>query len=181
MLQFLLLRWYFRLFIWAHALWQVSRLELALIPTHPDRSGGLSFLAQVSYTFAPFAVAQGALCAGTIADRILYGGATLPDFKLEPLGVVPVMALVVLGPMLVFAPKLAAVKREGLREYGTLAQRYVPEFDRRWLRGGGRRERGGDLLSQEVLPAIRLSAPRRDSRRQPGWLERSWLPTPPTR
>ena len=42
--QFLLLRWYFRLFIWARFLWQVSRIELRLMPTHPDRCGGLGFL-----------------------------------------------------------------------------------------------------------------------------------------
>ena len=46
------------------------------------------------------------------------------------------MVFAVLGPLLVFAPKLAAAKRAGLREYGTLAQRYVREFDQKWLRGG---------------------------------------------
>jgi len=46
------------------------------------------------------------------------------------------MLFAVLGPLLVFAPKLAAAKRAGLGEYGTLAQRYVHEFDRKWLRGG---------------------------------------------
>ena len=35
-----------------------------------------------------------------------------------------------------FAPKLAAAKRTGLREYGTLAKRYTDEFDHKWLRGG---------------------------------------------
>jgi hypothetical protein len=40
--QFLLFRWYFRLFIWARFLWQVSRIELALIPSHPDRPGLLA-------------------------------------------------------------------------------------------------------------------------------------------
>ena len=134
--QFLLLRWYFRLFVWARFLWQVSRLELALVPTHPDRSGGLGFLAQVGYTFSPLLVAQGALVAGTIASRIFYAGAKLPDFKLELAGVAALLVFVVLGPMLVFAPKLAAAKRAGLREYGTLAERYVREFDQKWLRGG---------------------------------------------
>jgi hypothetical protein len=38
--QFILVRWYFRLFIWARFLWQSSRLELNLIPTHPDRAAG---------------------------------------------------------------------------------------------------------------------------------------------
>lgn len=42
----------------------------------------------------------------------------------------------VLGPLLLFAPQLAQAKRMGLREYGTLAERYVREFDAKWLRGG---------------------------------------------
>jgi hypothetical protein len=32
-------------------------------------------------------------------------------------------------------PQLAAARRNGLREYGTLAQRYVREFDDKWVRG----------------------------------------------
>ena len=46
------------------------------------------------------------------------------------------LGFVILGPMLVFGPKLAAAKRAGMREYGTLAQRYVSEFGGKWLRGG---------------------------------------------
>jgi len=134
--QFLLLRWYFRLVIWTRFLWQVSRIELTLVPTHPDRSGGLGFLALVSFTFAPLLAAQGALLAGVMANRIFYAGAKLPDFKMELIGLVAVMVFAILGPMLVFAPTLAAAKRAGLREYGTLAQRYVREFDQKWLRGG---------------------------------------------
>ena len=134
--QFLLLRWYFRIFLWARFLWQVSRLELALVPTHPDRSGGLGVLGGVGFMFAPLLVAQGALLAGLMADRIFYAGAKLPDFKLELVGVVALMVFVVLGPMLVFVPMLAAAKRAGLRDYGILAQRYVREFDQKWLRGG---------------------------------------------
>ena len=134
--QFLLLRWYYRLVIWTRFLWQVSRIELTLVPTHPDRSGGLGFLALVSFTFAPLLAAQGALLAGVMANRIFYAGAKLPDFKMELIGLVAVMVFAILGPMLVFGPKLAAAKRVGLREYGTLAQRYVREFDQKWLRGG---------------------------------------------
>jgi hypothetical protein len=39
-------------------------------------------------------------------------------------------------PLLVFTPRLLEVKRVGLREYGKLAERYVREFDTKWLRGG---------------------------------------------
>ena len=134
--QFLLLRWYFRLFIWTRFLWQVSRLDLRLVPTHPDRVGGLGFLSNTVYAFIPLAVAHGALLAGLIANRIFYLGAALPAFKIEIAVLVVSLLCVVLGPLLVFAPQLAQAKRTGNREYGTLAQRYVREFDAKWLRGG---------------------------------------------
>jgi len=134
--QFLLMRWYFRLFIWARFLWHVSRIELAFVPTHPDRCGGLGFLGGVGTAFAPVLLAQGVLLAGTFANRIFYAGAALPEFKLELIAMVAVMVFAILGPLLVFSPQLAAAKRVGMREYGTLAQRYTREFDHKWLRGG---------------------------------------------
>jgi len=134
--QFLLLRWYYRLVIWTRFLWQVSRIELTFVPTHPDRCGGLGFLALIGHAFSPLLVAQGALLAGMMSSRIFYAGATLPEFKLELIGLVAVMVFAILGPLLVFGPQLEAAKRAGLREYGTLAQRYVREFDQKWLRGG---------------------------------------------
>jgi hypothetical protein len=133
--QFLLCRWYFRLFIWSRFLWQVSRIELSLIPTHPDRVGGLGFLSNTIYAFAVLAAAHGALLAGLLANRILYLKAALPEFMVEIAVLVGFMLCLALGPLLVFAPQLAQVKRTGLREYGTVAERYVREFDAKWLRG----------------------------------------------
>ncbi len=134
--QFLLLRWYFRLFIWARLLWQLSRIELRLVPTHPDRSGGLGFLTQAVYAFVPILAAHGVLAAGHLANRILYLGANLLDFKIEIAVLVAVLLCLFAGPFLAFAPQLARVKRTGAREYGTLAERYVRQFDTKWLRGG---------------------------------------------
>jgi len=134
--QFLLLRWYFRMFIWIRFPWQVSRIELSLVPTHPDRAGGLGFLSNIVYSFVLLAVAHGALLAGNLANRIFYLGAALPEFKIEIAVIVIFLLCVVLGPLLVFAPQLAQAKRTGIREYGTLAERYVREFDAKWLRGG---------------------------------------------
>ncbi len=134
--QFLLLRWYFRLFIWARFLWQVSRIELSLVPTHPDRVGGLGFVSKTVHAFAPLAVAHGLMLAGMLSNRIFHLGAKLTDFKVEIGLMVAFLLCIVLGPFLVFAPRLAEAKRTGLREYGTLAERYVREFDAKWLRGG---------------------------------------------
>ena len=133
--QFLLLRWYFRLFVWGRFLWQVSRIDLSLMPTHPDRMGGLGFLSRTAYAFVPLALAHGAMLSGLLATRILYLGAALPQFKAEIALLVVIVLGVVLGPLLVFVPQLARVKRTGIREYGQLAERYVREFESKWLRG----------------------------------------------
>jgi hypothetical protein len=134
--QFLLLRWYFRLFIWARFLWQVSRIQLRLMPAHPDHIGGMSFVGSVGYAFSPLLLAQGAVLAGLIANRIFYAGAKLPDFKVELIGLVTVMVFALLGPLLVFSRQLEAAKRAGVRQHGVLAQRYVREYEGKWLRGG---------------------------------------------
>ena len=134
--QFLLLRWYFRVFIWARFLWQVSRIELTLVPTHPDRVGGLGFLANTAYAFLPLALAHGAVLAGMLANRILHLGAKLPEFKAEIVLMLFFVQFLVFGPLFAFAAQLARAKRTGLGEYGSLAARYVREFDGKWLRGG---------------------------------------------
>ncbi len=132
--QFLLLRWYFRLFIWARLLWQISRIRLQLIPVHPDRSGGLGFLSTVGYAFGMLALAHGALAAGHFASLIFYDEATLPEFSGAIALIVVVMLCLVLVPLLVFSPQLADLRQQGLLEYGALADRYVREFDAKWLR-----------------------------------------------
>ena len=150
--QFILLRWYFRFFVWIRFLWQVARCELSLVPTHPDHAGGLGFLSLTVVAFAPILAAHGALLAGLIANRIFFLGATLPDFKLEVAVLVGFLLLVVLGPLLLFMPHLATARRIGLREYGSLAERYVREFDHKWLRGGA--PAGEALLGSADLQSL---------------------------
>jgi hypothetical protein len=134
--QFILIRWYFRLVIWYIFLWKVSRIKLELVPTHPDRAGGLGFLSVIVFAFAPLLLAHGTLLSGMIANRIFFVGARLPQFKIEIFVMVLVLLCLTLGPLLVFAPQLLRTKRIGLGEYGTLALGYAREFDQKWLRGG---------------------------------------------
>ncbi len=134
--QFLLLRWYFRLFVWTRFLWHVSRIELSLIPTHPDGVGGLGFLANTVYAFMALLAAHGAMLSAQFANRIFFAGASLTDFKVETGAMVLFLLCLIFVPLLVFSPQLANAKRKGLSEYGMLAQRYVREYDAKWLRGG---------------------------------------------
>lgn len=132
-LQFILLRWYVRLFIWFRFLWQVSRIDLHLVPTHPDRCAGLAFLGKSAYAFGPILFAQGVMLAGVVASRVLYRGETLLSFKLQAGGFVAFFVIAILGPLLMFTPRMARAKRKGLADYGQLAQRYVDSFEQKWV------------------------------------------------
>jgi len=81
-------------------------------------------------------VAHSVLLSGQIADRIFYAGAALPEFKVEIALMSVLLIALAVGPLLVFAPQLAQARRTGNREYGVLAQRYVREFDEKWMQGG---------------------------------------------
>jgi hypothetical protein len=132
-LQFVLLRWYLRFFIWYRFLWQVSRLNLHLVPIHPDHCAGLAFLGKSAYAFGPILFAQGAMLAGLVASRVLYRGESLLSFKLQMGGFVAFFVLAILGPLLMFTPKMAAAKRKGLVDYDQVAQGYVDRFEEKWV------------------------------------------------
>lgn len=132
-LQFILLRWYLRLFIWFRFLWQVSRINLKLIPTHPDRCAGLAFLGKSAYAFGPILFAQGAMLAGLVASRVLYRGESLLSFKFQIAGFIVFFVLAILGPLLMFTPGMARAKRKGLDDYARFAQGYVENFEQKWI------------------------------------------------
>jgi len=149
--QFILLRWYFRFFLWFFLLFRVSRLSLHLIPIHTDRAGGLGFLGASPMAFAPVLIAQGAVLAGLIASRIFYAGKALTDFKVEVVGFVGFFVIAVLVPLTVFAPQLAAAKRAGRGDAGRLATRYTRRFEEKWFRGGASDE---ELLGSADIQSL---------------------------
>jgi len=134
--QFILLRWYMRLALWFRLLWQVSRLNLHLTAAHPDRAGGIGFLGNSSYAFSPILFAEGAMLSGLIASRILYQGRSLLSFKMEAAGFICFFVLLIIGPLVMFTPRLTITKRQGSAEYGLLANRYVFGFEDKWIRSG---------------------------------------------
>jgi hypothetical protein len=133
--QFLFYRWYFRLYVWFLFLWRVSRLDLRLTPTHPDRSGGLGFLASAPIAFAPVILGQTIVGSAVIAGRILFQEETLYANRYLIAGFVILQLVLVLVPLCVFTPLLLALKGRGRREYGALAARYTREFHEKWIEG----------------------------------------------
>jgi hypothetical protein len=132
--RFILLRWYFRLFIWYVFLFRVSRLDLQLNALHPDRAGGLGFLSLSVDAITPILMAQTVFLAGVIGNQIFHEGATLPEFKFLIAGTLACLMLIPLLPLGFFALQMADAKRAALREYGSLAAQYTGEFWQKWLR-----------------------------------------------
>ncbi|MBA2960926.1 hypothetical protein GON04_15535 [Ramlibacter sp. MAH-25] len=152
LVQFLILRWYFRLAVWTRFLWQVSRIDLDLLPTHPDGAGGLGFLAALLDGFAAVIVAHATLLSARIAQQIFYAEATLPEFVPEIGLLTALVMLVFLGPLMLFVPQLARTQRVGLAQYGSLASRYVREFDLKWVHG--RTDPGEPLVGSADIQSL---------------------------
>src|SRR4029077_14494339 len=130
------LRWYFRMLIWIRFLWQASRVEMKLVPTHPDQLAGLGFLANTVFAFSVLLVAHGAMLAAQIAGRIFFEGAALTDFEEEIFLVLVFLLCLIFAPLLVFSPQLWRRNTRGLMKSGAPAERCVRLFDGKWLRGG---------------------------------------------
>ena len=133
--RFLLLRWMWRMILWALFLWRASRINLYLIATHTDMAAGLGFLSEGQKVFSPIVFAGGAVIAAQIGNAIAYKGATLSSLKLLMIayGVLAILLLVV--PLLVLLPVLRKVKRKALLEYGALVASHDQLFDTKWIRG----------------------------------------------
>jgi hypothetical protein len=138
--RFLALRWIWRLLLWSHFLWRLSRLDLHLVPTHPDRAGGLGNLESVHTHFitliALISIVEGAsfaedIVSGRVAFEWLY-----PAFAV----LLAVDAAIFLAPMLLFTRRLWACRLQGLDDYMELAGRYVSGFERKWNARGGAAE-----------------------------------------
>lgn len=133
MFRFILYRWIFRYFIWALLLWKIGRLNLYLMPTHPDRTAGLDFLSLTQARFGILFCALGCIFAGQVMNRLVYEGASLGSFKFLMAGFLALSLILGLLPMTLLGPKLLRVRRAGLREYGRLSNRYTEAFDRKWV------------------------------------------------
>jgi hypothetical protein len=139
-LQFMLLRFLFKLLLWWRWMWKVSRLDLALIPSHPDKCGGLGFLEMSVRAFMPALFAEGALLSGRVANAIRFEHLKISNFRWEAAGLIAFLILIVLLPMTFFSVQLMRSKRAGLMRYGLLSSRYVSDFDAKWVGGGAPRE-----------------------------------------
>lgn len=145
------LRWLWRLAVWTVLLRRISRLELRLVPTHPDGAGGLGFLEDAPIVFAPVVFGLSAVMASRWGHEVLYHGVRVSEMRLPVAAFVVVVPVLFLAPLLVFSGRLRRLKRRSRFEYGTLVGRHGWLVERRWIRGEAV-EDGGLLSAPELGP-----------------------------
>ena len=129
--------WLWRLVLWTRFLFLMSRLDLRLIPSHPDGVGGLKFVSSSLRGFRLISFALGAVVAGSIANRQIHQGAQPLDFKNLVIGLMIFLLILFAGPLTIFCKKLRETKRRGGFEYGALARTVGTQFEAKWLRQNG--------------------------------------------
>ena len=133
--NYLLLRWVYKLAVWFHVLWRVSRLDLKIIVGHPDQAGGLGFLGDLQSIFGMLIFAVGSTVASTVGYKItIEKSSALTAATAGPIVAFVVLAPVAfLAPLLFFTAQLYWAKVRGLVGYTLAAGRYAQAFEARWV------------------------------------------------
>ena len=132
--------WAWRLGVWTYLLFRISRLDLRVVATHPDRAGGLNFVHVGMRRFSVLVFAISSILSASIGEEILFNGASLHSFELELALFFLICVAVILGPLMVFTPTLIRSKLEYWGKYGPLASTYVQGFDEKWILQTGSHE-----------------------------------------
>ena len=148
--QFLILFWALRYLLWCWFLYRLSRLDLVLIPSHPDRSGGLRPIGQVHQYWSIVVFALSSLISASVGLAIVHGR-PLNDFRLELIVFLGLSLVVLFAPFLAFAGKLLDARMHGLIAYGELAATYTRRFDAKWTGGSAP---GDDLLGTADIQSL---------------------------
>jgi hypothetical protein len=149
--QFLLGISLWKWFLWSLFLFKLSRLDLQVVATHPDKHAGLGFLGLSPLAIAPTVFVVSTAIGSTWRVEIFRTGAHLADFKLQAIALLITVLVIAFGPLVFFVPKLGRLRRKGILQYGILAQIHSTDFHKKWVQ-----DRAGH--EDEFLAAPEISA-----------------------
>jgi hypothetical protein len=131
----LLLAWLWRIVLLTWWMGRVGRIGLSLVPTHPDRAGGVALVEKLPGAFALVSIALSAMLASRWAHEILHHGASIAAYRHAVIVFVVVWALLLLLPLLAFAPALARTRKKAILAYSSLVGRQGELVHQRWIEG----------------------------------------------
>ena len=155
------LRWAVKVGLWTWYLYQVSRLRLNLVPSHPDSTGGIGFLSDAQTKFGLVILAYGlSYVAPTILYKLKFEGATI--FVLSVWGyassfVIGAPLLFTL-PLFMFTKQLYQAKSRALEVFQERSMERAKAFEEKWLKacssGNYELMSGSDLAGLNALNQV---------------------------
>jgi hypothetical protein len=131
----LLMAWLWRIVLLSLWMGLVGRIGLTLVPTHPDRVGGVALIEKLPGALALVSMALSAMLASRWAHEILHHGASLAAYRHAVIVFVVVWALLLLLPLLAFAPALGRTRKQAILAYSALVGRQGELVHQRWIDG----------------------------------------------
>jgi hypothetical protein len=143
----LALAWLWRLVLLGLLLARIARLDLAIVPSHPDGVGGLGFIEQLPKAFSLVMLAFSAVAAAKWGHGVVFHQESVLSLKPLMIGFSITVLVVFLAPYLSLSGTLRKAKKQALLDYGKLVGSHGRLVRRRWI------------LNEPVEDAELLSAP----------------------
>ena len=129
----LLLAWLWRILLLGLLLRRIAALDLSIVPSHPDRAGGLGFLEHLPLALGPVVLAVSAVLASHWAHDVTYHSVDISSLKMPAATFLAGIVVLVLAPLSAFSGPLRRARRQGLLDYGTLVGEHGRRVRRRWI------------------------------------------------
>lgn len=149
---FLLLRWLWRHLVWALLLYEISRLELRLVVTHPDGIGGLAFIGQYPNAFAAMVLAMSCVLGAAIAKAFQQDALELSAYGYMMAAWLITVLLLFGVPLLSFRWPLGRLKQQALLAASAASTRHFRAAERAALGGNLAAARDADTTAVGDIP-----------------------------
>lgn len=131
------LRWTVKVGMWSWYLFKISRLRLNLVPSHPDKTGGIGFLSDAQTKFGWVILAYGiSYVAPTIAYKLVFEGATLSVVSVWGYAVSFIVGAPLLFtlPLFMFTAQLYHAKARAVEMFQERSMERALAFQEKWLK-----------------------------------------------
>ena len=160
-LNYCWIRWIWKIGLWTAYLYQVSRYQLLLVASHPDRTGGIGFLSEVQSKFGLLILAYGVSnVLATVSYELI-----IQKMAFEVMTVWgPIVSFVIGAPLIftiplfLFTKQLFRCKKRAIEIYQDRAMERARAFEHHWLQaceqGNLDAMAGGELAGLNNLTAV---------------------------
>lgn len=153
-MSYIWLRTFWKVTLWYWYLKQISKFQLTLVASHPDKTGGIGFLSEVQAKFAIVILAFGiSNILSTVGYKIAIENAPvdLPPVWGMVVGFVVFAPIMFLAPLLLFTKQLSRTKKRAMAQFREKAMMSAVAVEQRWLMNDdtpGREDKLRDELAQ---------------------------------